>query len=380
MITPSFGLTATERVLPRLALDWTTGLAQSGVDVTRAGVATFVGSNGLIQSSTADTQRIDYVTGTAGLLVEESRTNINTYSAGSFVNGSNGYVNSGTLVTTVAGIDGTANAQQFTFGSGSAQNVYKTIAVSASTAYTFSFYYQLGTYPESEFQIAFRDDTNGAFISFDIVPTKTPLSNGWVRATHTVTTPVGCLLLRCYMLRFTPVTGGTIAFDGVQLEAGAFPTSYIPTEATAATRNADVATMTGTNFTSWVNTVEGTIQAKGQRYVSNTEASAFCLVAAGTNIVRIGTAFEVFTAGSAVALFYGTAASTFNSVGAYKQDSFAYGKNGVLVGTDSLGNVPTMTSARFDSGVGTFLNGWVQKINYWPQRLTNAEVTAFSKL
>jgi hypothetical protein len=54
MITPSFGLTATERVLPRLALDWTTGLAQSGVDVVRAGVATFVNSSGLIANASAN--------------------------------------------------------------------------------------------------------------------------------------------------------------------------------------------------------------------------------------------------------------------------------------------------------------------------------------
>jgi len=72
MITPSYGLTTTERVLPRLALDWTTGSAQEGVDVPRAGVATFVGSNGLVQSASADTQRIDYSKGTAGLLVEET--------------------------------------------------------------------------------------------------------------------------------------------------------------------------------------------------------------------------------------------------------------------------------------------------------------------
>jgi hypothetical protein len=76
MITPSYGLTATERVLPKLVLDWTTGVTQAGVSVSRAGVATFVGSNGLIQSASADTQRIDYVSGVAGVLVEESRTNL----------------------------------------------------------------------------------------------------------------------------------------------------------------------------------------------------------------------------------------------------------------------------------------------------------------
>lgn len=47
---------------------------------------------------------------------------------------------------------------------------------------------------------------------------------------------------------------------GLQLEAGAFATSYIRTDATAggAQRAADVATMTGTNFSSWYNASEGT--------------------------------------------------------------------------------------------------------------------------
>jgi hypothetical protein len=41
MITLAYGLTTTERVLPRIALDWITGLAQLSVDVAPANVATY---------------------------------------------------------------------------------------------------------------------------------------------------------------------------------------------------------------------------------------------------------------------------------------------------------------------------------------------------
>jgi hypothetical protein len=48
---------------------------------------------------------------------------------------------------------------------------------------------------------------------------------------------------------------------GAQLEAGAFPTSYIPTTAATATRAADVASISGSNFSSWYRQDEGTSAA-----------------------------------------------------------------------------------------------------------------------
>ena len=47
-------------------------------------------------------------------------------------------------------------------------------------------------------------------------------------------------------------------FWGAQAETGAVATSYIPTTSAAVTRAADVAVMTGTNFSSWWNAIEGT--------------------------------------------------------------------------------------------------------------------------
>lgn len=46
---------------------------------------------------------------------------------------------------------------------------------------------------------------------------------------------------------------------GMQVEAGTFPTSYIPTSGSTVTRSQDIAQITGDNFNSWYNQSEGTL-------------------------------------------------------------------------------------------------------------------------
>ena len=64
MITPAFNLTATERVLPKLALDFTTASLDSRVTFTRttgaSNPATYVASNGYITAATDNQPRFDY--------------------------------------------------------------------------------------------------------------------------------------------------------------------------------------------------------------------------------------------------------------------------------------------------------------------------------
>lgn len=53
MITPSFGLTATERVLPKLAIDFTTATLDPRITFTRSGnTATYTNSSGVITAIT----------------------------------------------------------------------------------------------------------------------------------------------------------------------------------------------------------------------------------------------------------------------------------------------------------------------------------------
>ena len=84
MITPAYGMTATERVLPRLALDFTTASLDPRVTVTRAlNTATVINSSGLVATVNANLPRFDYDPSTLacrGLLIEESRSNAILYS------------------------------------------------------------------------------------------------------------------------------------------------------------------------------------------------------------------------------------------------------------------------------------------------------------
>ena len=197
MISPSFYLTATERVLPRMALDFTTASLDPRITFTRAGnTATVTNSSGVIAEINADLPRFDYNPTTLvcnGLLIEESRTNLLL----------NSLINGVSLVTQLVNTTAVAHTLSF-YGTG-------TIVLTGTSSATVV---GTGAYPN--------------------------------RRTLTFTPTAGVL---------TVTVTGTVQF--AQLEVGAFATSYIPTAASQVTRTADVATMTGTNFSSWYNATQG---------------------------------------------------------------------------------------------------------------------------
>lgn len=416
MITPSYSITATERVLPKLALDFTTASLDPRVTFTRTGnTATVTNSSGSVVGVNADLPRFDYDPVTLvckGLLIEEARTNLATNSS-DFTTWTayQASVSSDPLITTTA--PNTAEqAQKLIENTVTDQHrLAKNFTVVDSTVYTYSVYAKASG--RTRFRI--RLGTSGAAGTF-LGSADFELSTGVVAASSGVTTPsitnVGNGWYRCTVtdtssgtvsgVALIMMVGGAVSYEGdntsgmffwgFQLEAGAFPTSYIPTTTTALTRNTDVATMTGTNFSDWFNASAGTLQASGVSVVP-TNVGSVRLVAsiydttALNNALRLeklsadARCIKTISGSSSV---YGLVQWVFNSrmslAIAYSSNAGRASVNGAA-GANLTSGAPTglATLGIGGAGASNILNGWVQKINYWPQQLTSNEVQAFSK-
>jgi len=180
-----------------------------------------------------------------------------------------------------------------------------------------------------------------------------------------------------------------MAVYGAQSEAGSFVTSYIPTSASTVTRTADVATMTGTNFSDWFNQSQGSFVI---RFAGNAgwafqmgEGSNFnnriaCSPVSTNNLIVSN---SVGTNQCAIGTYNGAVGTFVNIAGAYQENNFATCNNGGAISSDTSGTLASPSAINFGSrNTATpsgFINSWIQKFYFWPQRLTDAELQAFSK-
>jgi hypothetical protein len=274
-------------VRPSLLLDFANSKAlDPRMSFSRASTATYVGANGLIKTAAINEPRFDHNPSTGeslGLLIEEARTNLQTYSE-QFDNAA--WTKSNTTIT--------ANAATAPDGSSTADRLLETAVTGTFYAqgagpttpgtYTATVYAkgdgsgrllnltfgQSGGYRQAYFNLSTGVASN---VDGSLTASIQALPNNWYRCSITGTSSSSSTLFifsaatagdnSVYANRAGSASAGLYIW-GAQLEAASFPTSYIPTVAATVTRSADVAQMTGTNFSSWYNSTNGSLVSIAQ--------------------------------------------------------------------------------------------------------------------
>jgi len=252
----------------------------------RSGPASYYDDRGLLVLVGDDTPRFDHDPMTReskGILLEESRRNMQPHSIQYGSNGADGWVNivSQMYVDYNPGVvtptGDTIGAITFKDIGGTTQHYLSTdvVTVSSGTTYTFSFFFKSisgsdannvkittsgGNLPYEIRSFYFTGADTGLATGDDT--TLTQLPNGWWRATYVVTASGNgnaALLFDLHALNSGAPKNNVIAIYGLQCEIGDFPTSYIPTDGNYAIRGGDTLTMTGSDLTDVFNEVEGTM-------------------------------------------------------------------------------------------------------------------------
>ena len=300
---------------PSLRLDFANARAlDPRITFTRASTATYAGRDGLIKTAGVDEARFDHdpITGESlGLMIEEPRTNILLYSDITSGEGlGNGWAIGGNRASkgsNVTAPDGTLSAWNSVYngtaGDASVYGVGGEVTTSNSTAYTLSVFAKVpstNTYVTGVRVRTYNNDHSATFnlltgtIVGGVEGTTTQrmeaYPNGWYRCSITFTSGTdGNQGVQFYMVNPSNSTsmndananGEEIYYWGAQLEQGSFPTSYITTSGSTATREVDTAQINNIQFH---NASEFVLYAAGR---SNTGASGTsnstteCLVSLG---------------------------------------------------------------------------------------------------
>jgi hypothetical protein len=337
-----------------------------------------------------------------GLLIEEARTNLLLQSE-TFDNASWPKTDATVTANVTNAPSGTAVADKLAeTATTAAHSVSQIVTIAIGTSYTYTVYAKAAERNWIALQFtggmtanhgAYFDLANGVVGSLINSPASasiTKLADGWYRcsitsapATGTSTTAWVYTASGNNVVSYLGTAGSGVYLWGAQFEAGAFATSYIPTVASTVSRSADVATMTGTNFSSWYNQPQGTfvmdftpdsgLISGSTRVLSTTSGSVLNRVADvnfsggswtnfnGTVTTVIGAAV-VTTIPQRIAVAYATA-------------NYGYTINGgtVVADTSALVNSPTRLNLGY-LDTGNYLNGHIRAIAYYNTRLPNTQL------
>ena len=407
---------------PSLKLDFANARAlDPRITFTRASTATYVGRDGLVRYAGEDEARFDHDPETGeslGLLIEESRSNLVTYSSDMSQWTSNGGIVASDDTTAP---DGTLTADKLTESSGGFNGQYNggTITLSTNTTYSVASFIKPVDQPTTRFGIysgslwyAFVDtnwDANGNPTTNNSSGASNvkyeSYSNGWYRASFTFTTPSSVSAFQQYHHHPDRTGSGKSAwFWGAQLELGSFPTSYIPTSGSTATRAVDDAVIQGENFNSFFNPSEGSIICKYKKdhwpiaAGNSIQYERVWEIGDGTDTNNLNI-FNDPTQTSGNNIRYRVRTSSTNVFGpttvttgtnqtptvalGYAKDNFVLVIDGTLVAADTSGDLPVVDrlhiGGRYGGDSFDRFNNTISKLFYYPKRITVAQLQTLTQ-
>lgn len=275
------------------------------ITFSRASTGTFVDSDGLIKTAASELPRFDHSPSTGeslGLLVEEARTNLLTYSE-QFDNAA--WTKSNITVSANAAIapNGTTTADLvYPDSTGTNRSLYRATTGTNGALYTSSIFLKangiryacVSSVRGISSRAAWFDLQNGTVgtINGGVTATIQNHGSGWYRCSVTDTSNSTTIYFGDVILtsadNSTSVTAnGTdgIYHWGAQLEAGAFPTSYIPTPATFSSRTS---TATFYDSAGTVQTAASGVARSNAFFPDNSgvmRSAGLLLEAAATNLI-----------------------------------------------------------------------------------------------
>jgi hypothetical protein len=182
-------------------------------------------------------------------------------------------------------------------------------------------------------------------------------------------------------------TTSSVYIWGAQLEAGTYPTTYIPTTTAAVTRLADACSLTGAS--SVIGQTEGTMFAEVD-IKANSNLGTILSLGSNTSVYiailkrannTIG--FEVLNSGVQVNI---SSAAFSNGVikiaAAYSANDFVLYVNGAQAGTDTSGTVPTTSQVTLGAYPNNsfILSDGITQAALYTTRLSNAELQSLTTL
>ena len=347
----------------------------------------------------ANVPRLDYLNSSCPrLLLEPQRTNLVTYSEqmdNNVWNKSQSGTGVAPVVTANNAIspDGTQNADTVVFNSGAGttssdiSSLFQTFGGTTAT-YTGSFYAKTAS---GTAQIQVRIDGSN-YTVFTI-------TNQWQRFTLTKaltgTSNVFEMAIRRGLNEPINATA-TIQLWGMQVELGAYATSYIPTLGASVTRGADAASKTG--ISSLIGQTEGTLFFEGvygneveeiYLFLQNGSASGVdSSIYIQSQRVSNSILFRVWNASSLDVSIVGgtfTVGQSIKIAAAYKANDFVLYVNGVQIDADTSGAVPLcgrlqLGSYYADPTNNVYIARQANQALLFKTRLTNAQLAELTTI